>query len=570
MSSPLENASLLFASGKGSQAGEILEKFLKDNPVNFDALALLGVIRATLGDPATAIELFEKADRVRPGDAVIQNNLARICEQQDRFDEAIGYYRRSLEIEPHNDACHINLGNLLKNNDDLTGAANCYKRSLEINPGNAWVHSNLGTVLAARGLHDDAVASHQRALEIDSSNALIHSNLGNALEALGRLDDAVAAHQRALEIDPGIASIHNNLGSALETQGLLDEAVASYRRALEINPDYANVSYNLGVVYNKLGRLDDAVASYHRALAIKPDFAPAHNNLGNVLQDLGRLDEGIFSLRKALAIKPDYAEAHYNLHAHLLDPGDMTAAIKCMGKAVHIDPDRTDYRFFLGMLLDYSGKTKEAETHFDRVENGENPDRARLDAWRYIKSAHKKLPPIIGNNIQAFQLGLDAAVNDGLVLEFGVRFGTSIRQIAALVDQEVHGFDSFEGLPEAWHNEPEGSYSTKGIIPSVQENVILHQGWFEETLPGFIEKYPAPIRFINIDCDIYSSTKTVLDFLAKQITPGTVIVFDEYIGNENWREDEFKACQEAVLKYGWKYEYLCFSFVTQQVVVRIN
>ena len=149
-------------------------------------------------------------------------------------------------------------------------------------------------------------------------------------------------------------------------------------------------------------------------------------------------------------------------------------------------------------------------------------------------------------------------------------FGNSIRQIAALVEQEVHGFDSFQGLPEAWHHLPKGSYSTKGIIPSVQPNVILHKGWFKDTLPGFIEKYQAPVRFMNIDCDIYSSTKTVLDLLANQIIPGTVIVFDEYIGNENWREDEFKAFQEAVLKYGWNYEYLCFSIVTKQVVVRLN
>ena len=107
-------------------------------------------------------------------------------------------------------------------------------------------------------------------------------------------------------------------------------------------------------------------------------------------------------------------------------------------------------------------------------------------------------------------------------------------------------------------------------MPSVPQNATLHDGWFEETLPGFVKKHPEPVRFMNIDCDIYSSTKTVLELFAKQIIPGTVIVFDEYIGNERWREDEFKAFQEAVLKHGWKYEYLCFSFMTQQVVVRIN
>ncbi|MEJ2564948.1 MAG: hypothetical protein P8164_01615 [Gammaproteobacteria bacterium] len=51
---------------------------------------------------------------------------------------------------------------------------------------------------------------------------------------------------------------------------------------------------------------------------------------------------------------------------------------------------------------------------------------------------------------------------------------------------------------------------------------------------------------MNIDCDLYSISKTVLDSLAPSIVPGTVIVFDEYVGNEHWREDVSRTFQEAV------------------------
>jgi hypothetical protein len=84
-----------------------------------------------------------------------------------------------------------------------------------------------------------------------------------------------------------------------------------------------------------------------------------------------------------------------------------------------------------------------------------------------------------------------------------------------------------------------------------------------------VKAHKEPVRFMNIDCDLYSATKTILDTLAAQIGSGTVIVFDEYIGNEHWREDEYKAFQEAVRAYGWRYEYLAFSLFTKQVVVRI-
>ena len=279
MRSPLHVASSLFQSGKAEQAGVVLEKLLGDQPENFEALTLLGVIRATSGHPDAAIPLFEKVARVRPGDASIHINLAKACEEQGRFDDAIGYYRRALEIEPNNDAFHINLGNLLKENNDLMGATAHYERALEINPGNAWVHSNLGTVLVKQGLLDDAVGSHKRALEIDSGNALLHSNMGIALNAQGFLDDAVVSHKRALEIDPGIASIHNNLGYALEAQDRLEEAVANYHKALAIKPDYAVAYSNLGNALTGLGQLEEALANYHKALAIKSDCIDAGKSI---------------------------------------------------------------------------------------------------------------------------------------------------------------------------------------------------------------------------------------------------------------------------------------------------
>ena len=401
--------------------------------------------------------------------------------------------------------------------------------------------------------------------------AIVLFNIQGACNsALQRHDSAIDSYKQALKIKPDYADAYNNMGIALKDKGDLEAAIDSYKQALKIKPDYADAYNNMGNALRENGEPEAAIDSYKQALKIKPDYAEAYNNMGNALKAKGDLEAALDSYKQALKIKPDYAEAHYNLYPLLLDPDDMTPSIKCMKRAVGIKPSGVDFSFVLGMLLDYSGKPQEAKPYFDTVKNGAARDRAKLDAWHYIKSAKDNVPTMIGSRIQAYKLGIDAAIIEGLVLEFGVRFGTSIRQIASLVKQDVHGFDSFEGLPEAWDENPPGSYSTKGVIPSVPHNVTLHDGWFEETLPGFVKKHPAPVRFMNIDCDIYSSTKTVLEIFAKQIIPGTVIVFDEYIGNKNWREDEFKAFQEAVLKHGWEYEYLCFSFMTNQVVVRLN
>ncbi|MEO8417310.1 MAG: tetratricopeptide repeat protein [Methylophilaceae bacterium] len=353
-------------------------------------------------------------------------------------------------------------------------------------------------------------------------------------------------------------------------QGLVSEAEANCHAVLQLKPRHADALHLLGVLALQMGKAAEAVDLISKAIQQDIKNPVCYSNLGLAYHEQGQLPEAIKQYRRAIAIKPDYADAHYNLHAAVLDADDVKPAMVCLRRVLEINPRDIDARFMLGVLLDYTGYAAEAAACFAGIEQAPRVYQARLDAWEYLKSASTPLPPMMGSGIQTFTHAINLAVQDGLVLEFGVRFGTSIRVIAELVEQEVHGFDSFEGLPDVWHHEPKGSYTTKGVIPTVPGNVSLHVGWFEDTLPKFLSDHHGPVRFINIYCDIYSSTKTVLELLAARMVVGTVIVFDEYIGNEHWRQDEFKALQEAVAQHGWRYEYISFSVFTKQVAVRIT
>ena len=156
------------------------------------------------------------------------------------------------------------------------------------------------------------------------------------------------------------------------------------------------------------------------------------------------------------------------------------------------------------------------------------------------------------------QYCVQRSVVDGLYLEFGVYNGDSINCIADTVTKTVHGFDSFDGLPENWEACKAGEFSRNGIAPEVRDNVTLHIGWFDITLPKFIKNNSEPASFIHIDSDLYSSAKTVLTLLRDKIVPGTVIVFDEYFNYPNWQQHEFKAFQEFVQEYAVEYEYIAY------------
>jgi len=160
---------------------------------------------------------------------------------------------------------------------------------------------------------------------------------------------------------------------------------------------------------------------------------------------------------------------------------------------------------------------------------------------------------------------------DGFFAEFGVHQGVSINKIARLINnKKIYGFDSFTGLKEDWRGGefPKGEFSTNGVLPKVLENVELVSGYFDESLPNWLEDNKGVFSFINIDCDTYESTYTVLNLLGnKRIVSGTIILFDEYFGYPNWREHEYKAWQDFVREHKISYEYKAIN--QMQVLVRI-
>jgi O-methyltransferase len=166
---------------------------------------------------------------------------------------------------------------------------------------------------------------------------------------------------------------------------------------------------------------------------------------------------------------------------------------------------------------------------------------------------------------------LDAAVMllavnaiEGDVAEFGVFQGRSLLHLwhahawaeHLIVDRVVpilegadpsvlarryYGFDSFEGLPE--HDEvlkgqpdwmgPGAFAATEASVRKdlrrngvPDDRMLLVPGWFEDTLTATAP--PERIALAHIDCDLYSSTKVVLEYLAPRLVDGAIVVFDDW------------------------------------------
>lgn len=152
-----------------------------------------------------------------------------------------------------------------------------------------------------------------------------------------------------------------------------------------------------------------------------------------------------------------------------------------------------------------------------------------------------------------------------LYLEFGVARGASMQYWSRQLEHPeamLHGFDSFEGLPEAaghWHK---GQFGTNGKVPEIPDpRVRMFKGWFEEVLPS----YSLPdhdVLVVTMDADIYSSTIYVLRHLRPHIKGGTFIYFDEL----SQVDHEARAFEEFIRESGLRFQPVCADKTLEFVV----
>ena len=97
----------------------------------------------------------------------------------------------------------------------------------------------------------------------------------------------------------------------------------------------------------------------------------------------------------------------------------------------------------------------------------------------------------VGRREELFEMvGREIGDKPALYVEFGVAQGEATRIWSRLLRHRatvLHGFDSFEGLPERWLKErPKGMFSTGGALPDIDDpRVQFFKGWFHETLPAY-------------------------------------------------------------------------------------
>lgn len=354
-------------------------------------------------------------------------------------------------------------------------------------------------------------------------------------------------------------------GLAHARAGRLFAAEERLQEALSLS-DHVDVAANLAAVFQLQGRPAQGAAVLRPYLPADTPHPVGWNTLGVCLLDQGELVEAADCFQRAAAQDPRSVLPLVHLHAATFSDRDLPRTRAPLEAAARIDDRDPRVRFHLGVLWGLLAPAA-ADRHHAVLPTEAH---AWVNSWRFVLAHRDPETRFFGSTAATLRHAAAMATLPGAVVELGVRFGTSTRLLHAATGLPVHGFDTFSGLPQAWHTVPAGAYSTAGAVPHLGPGITLHKGLFSETLPGWVDRNRAPLRLLHVDCDLYESTAEALHLLAPLVRPGTVMLFDEYLMNPHWAEDEHKALVEVGESRGWSWRYAAFSLFSHQAVVVIT
>ena len=446
-----------------------------------------------------------------------------------------------------------------KNN--LNEAKKIYLQILKINPNHVNAHNNLGAAYKQLGEIEKAKSCFEKVIQLNPNDVDGHNNLGLLLFELKEIQKAKSFFEKTIQLNPNYVEAHNNLGTIFNELKEFQKAKDCYERAIQLNPNYAMALYNLGIIFKQFGLSQKAVGYFEKAIEINPNYAAAYNGLGIIFEELGNnIKKAKSCFEKALKINPNYADIYWNLHSLV---SNIDEAIEILKKLIHIDNNHFNAKSMLACLEYFKGNHK----NFNNLINSNDSNDSYIRSFKWVFSL-PKLPKLFFNKKDFFDGVIAISDKSRPFYEFGVWNGVSFKYLINIFGRGF-GFDTFTGIPEKWHDNPAGTYSSFGSIPQISGGEFI-VGKFEDTLPKFFSKKRSVASLINFDADLYSSTICALNNAKDIIDADTILVFDEFLMNDRWEEDEYKALEEFCNNFNFSYDVLAVSFYTKQIGVKLK
>jgi tetratricopeptide (TPR) repeat protein len=385
---------------------------LKRNPDSFHGLRLMGFVALVEKDVPRALQLFKRANEVRPRQPDVVLTYAQALTASNNWPEAeklaLDLVANQPQFPPVYDLLYSEyarrgrpadaeaiLRKKADNNPNQVGylvqlaghyfAAHQEQKVTEtldriVNNKEDFPNGriNVGDFYSNVKQFDKAIKNYEegmRSAPDDKAKAEYQKHLVVAYVAQNRKKEALDLVEQVLKInpkDPDALSMRASLALQGGSREQIQSAVNDLNAVVAQRPDNFVVRYEAGRANLAKGDIEQARTQFQEAIKLRSDYIPPKLALGRIYLARRDFAKALQSASEILAIAPTNASAKLLRTSALIGSGDVKSARVELEALVKERPDGRDAQFQLAMLNFSERRFKEAEDIFTRL-NKENP-----------------------------------------------------------------------------------------------------------------------------------------------------------------------------------------------------
>ncbi len=241
-------------------------KAVAQDPSDVESMQMQGVTLYSLGRPADAIPLLEKAHASVPSVNVDPNYVLGVCYiAVRRYDDARHAFAAQYGFPPDSAPAYLLAARLLLRQENPAAAEEFARKAIELKADLPLAHLLLGEVALARAQLPEAITELNKERELNPLEGSVYDRLGDAYVRSGDDEKAQLELSRAVLLEPNATGPYILLGKVMLDQQNYLLAKLYLERALSMDPNNSITHNLLGQVYRRIGRTADATQQFKTA-----------------------------------------------------------------------------------------------------------------------------------------------------------------------------------------------------------------------------------------------------------------------------------------------------------------
>lgn len=289
--------------GSHSEAITLLQKVLKSQPNDAEALYLLGCCQAYRQLWKEAIRSFESSILIQPDAPQSHFSLAGARIALGQLDDAITSLNLALQFNQYFSDAHVVLGDIQIKREDFISAREHFDQAIKIDPKTSDAYVGLGVLDKEAGYNNKAVLQFEQALKYNPKSVTALCALANSLANLTKKNEAKVLYQKALKIDKNCIEAQSSLAMIYIFNAEYEKAIKLIDPLLKKKVFHSTLGIAFAQSCKHSGRCQEAI-DYIDVVLKKPGLSRSeikglHFAAGKVLDGMKQYDDAFSHYKKA-------------------------------------------------------------------------------------------------------------------------------------------------------------------------------------------------------------------------------------------------------------------------------